>query len=63
MNKTTFVRRDEFYKAHKKCPNCHSGVVETLLGVVEYEDRDFVDNMNEFRCKCGKKGKVTELVP
>lgn len=57
------VTRKEFYEKHKACPDCNNTKLQqTLVGVIEYENIDFIDNFNSARCKCGWRGKVNELI-
>jgi hypothetical protein len=58
------MNRDEFYKKHVKCPQCKSSsTLQTLIGVIEFIGKDFIDEVNTFECSiCGCKGKIIELV-
>ncbi len=61
--KNKYVTRKEWSKKHSRCPKCGSNVIlETLVGILEYSNKDFEDNINSFECGCGCEGKIKELV-
>ena len=57
------MTREEFNKAHKRCPKCFSKRLRvTLVGIAEI-DGNYEDNVNTAVCGCGWSGKVNELIP
>ena len=60
-----FISSRQFDELHKLCPLCKSSHHNmTLMGIPEYEDKDYVDNINIVKCvDCGWVGNPTELLP
>jgi hypothetical protein len=63
------ITREQFYKEHQACPKCgNTELAQTLAGVIQRDDKDYVDNVNRAMCDtefggCGWSGKVIDLVP
>ena len=57
------MTREEFNKAHKRCPKCFNKRLRvTLVGVFEV-DGQYNDDINTALCACGWSGKMNELAP
>ena len=58
------ITRKIFNEKHVACPDCDNTIIQvSLLGIVDYDDRDYEDNFNTAKCKCGWKGMVRDLLP
>lgn len=57
------LSRDQFDELHKRCPECKSKkYTTTLIGYVEYSDKDYEDH-NDITCvECGFEGTTMDLV-
>jgi hypothetical protein len=68
-----FITSDEYEELHQACPVCGNRMlIMTMLGIPEYDDRDYEDKQNKVYCEkdleleidgCGWQGLVHDLVP
>ena len=68
-----YITSDEWDEQHAACPVCgNTSLIVSLGGIIEYNDRDYFDDMNWAECAnepeldmigCSWKGMVYELVP
>ena len=46
-------------KQHQACPDCDNiKLMVTLVGIIEYDNTDYIDDRNTATCKCGWRGPV-----
>lgn len=59
-----YETKRSFHLKHKRCPNCGNDQIRsTILGIVEYNNKDYYDDHNVGECiKCGWKGTVNKLI-